>query len=105
MCPAYELHPSIQLNEIHHPASSIWRLSPPLHTIPLRLDNLYLVMECEESGIPWDLVVTFGRLLLEKTDGGWTGLYRLLLSNAQNDISISIVLSVIDGAGRVVGWK
>ena len=78
-------------------AGSIWRLSPPLHSIPLRMGNVYLVMECPEEGIPWDLVQLFGEKLLDMTEKGWLGLYSLRLSNAAKEMTISIILRTVSG--------
>lgn len=79
---------------------SIWRLSPPLHRVPLQVGNVQLRMYSPEEPIPWDLVVMFGYRLLELTQGGWTGLYDLMLSNAKMDMTIYVVLEVLDHAQR-----
>ena len=76
-------------------AGSIWRLSPPLHSIPLRVGNVFLLMECPEEGIPWDLVQLFGEKLLDMTRKGWLGLYSLTLSNAAKEMTIRIVLRTV----------
>ena len=81
---------------------SIWRLLQPLHRIPLRVGNVDFLMECTDEPIPWDLVVLFGRRLLAITNGGWTGLYQLMLSNAENDVTVYVVLSVVDEGIRMV---
>lgn len=54
-----------------------------------------LLIECHEEPIPWALVQAFGRLMLAKVDGGWTGLYEMLFSNAKNDVTISVILKVV----------
>lgn len=61
-------------------------------------------MDCIEEPIPWDFVLAFGRRLLDITEGGWTGLYRLMLSNAKNDVTIRIVLKVVETADRIKAW-
>ena len=75
---------------------SIWRLSPPLHTIPLKVGNIYLWMNCQEEPIPWDLVQLFGEKMLGFTRRGWTGLYELSLSNAARDVTISVILRIVN---------
>jgi len=77
-------------------AGSIWRLSPPLHTVPLQVGNVNLLMECAEEPIPWDLVLLFGHRLLAITQGGWTGLYRVMLSHAESGMSVNVVLRVVE---------
>ena len=85
-------------------AGSIWRLSPPLHRIPLRVGNVDFLMECSDEPIPWDLVVLFGRRLLAITNGGWTGLYQLMLSHAESGMTVDVVLRVAnEGIRRVQG--
>lgn len=74
---------------------SIWKLSPPLHNIPLRVGNVLLTMESDQP-IEWDLVATFGAKLLHYMDRGFVGLYRLMLSNAANDVTIFVTLKVIE---------
>lgn len=76
-------------------AGTIWRLSPPRHYLPLAIGNVMLLIECHEEPIPWALVQAFGRLMLAKVDGGWTGLYEMLFSNAKNDVTISVILKVV----------
>ena len=81
---------------------SIWRLSQPRHRIPLQVGNVQLRMYSPEEPIPWDLVVIFGYKLLELTRGGWTGLYDLMLSNAKMDMTVHIVLDLVDYAQRSI---
>lgn len=84
------LYHSMEVN-----AGSIWRLSAPRYEIPLTLGNVFLLMESDQP-IEWDLVMMFGKKLLDYTDEGFTGLYRLMLSHAQNQVTIFVTLKVIE---------
>ena len=91
-------------------AGSIWRLSPPRHDLELQVGNVLLSMNCREEPIPWDLVWLFAQKLLDLTEGGWTGIYSLMvrysqaetLNDPRTEMSVQIILKVVDRLGRSI---
>lgn len=52
-------------------------------------------MHCAQKPIPWLFVGNFAEKLLSITQGGWTGVYQVMLSQAEGDVSIGVQLSVV----------
>ena len=75
-------------------AHGSWRSGPPQHGIGARYGDLELWMFCVEEPIPWDFVVKFASELLRTTEDGWAGLYRLMLSNAAEGLTVFVRLGV-----------
>lgn len=51
-------------------------------------------MHCAEKPIPWLFVGNFAEKLLRITEGGWTGVFVVMLSQAETGVSIEVKLSV-----------
>ena len=45
--------------------------------------------------IPWMFVERFAAHMLSITKGGWAGLYQVLLSQADSDMTITVELNII----------
>lgn len=76
-------------------AQSTWRKGPPSRVIKANVGPVQLLMICVERPIPWDFVEKFSQELLRMTTEGWTGLYQVLLTQAVDDVSIGVELSII----------
>ncbi len=78
-------------------AQSTWRKGPPQNILPLVFGQIQLIMICPDSPIPWQIVENFASEMLRITGEGWTGLYQILLSQAGEDVSIGIQLTILPG--------
>ena len=52
-------------------------------------------MHCPQKPIPWLFVESFAEKLLRMTEGGWTGVYQVMLSQAESDVSIGVQLNLV----------
>lgn len=77
--------------------------------------NIQLFLDCAEQPIPWDMVELFGEKMLQLTEAGWTGVYRIMLSHAETGVTINVVAKVLEdiywedgerkrGLGRHAGY-
>ena len=71
-----------------------WAHIPPQNSLKLTYGGISILMHCSQQPIPWLFVGNFAEQLLHITDGGWTGIYQLMLSQAATDVSIAVLLSV-----------
>ncbi len=78
-------------------AQSTWRKGPPQNIVPLVFGQIQLIMICPEKPIQWQIVENFASEMLRITGEGWTGTYQLLLSQAAEDVSIGIELTILPG--------
>lgn len=78
-------------------AQTTWRKTAPQYILPLVIGQIQLIMVCPTRPIPWEIVEDFASEMLRITGDGWTGLYQVLLSQAEEDISIAIELTVLPG--------
>ena len=72
-----------------------WTRIPPRNSLILTYGGMRIVMHCPQQPIPWLFVGNFAEKLLHITDGGWTGIYQLMLSQAEMDVSIAVHLTVV----------
>lgn len=78
-------------------ARTTWRKGPPQNIVPLVFGQIQLIMISPQSPIPWQIVENFASQMLRMTGEGWTGTYQLLLSQAAEDISLGIELTILPG--------
>ena len=83
---------------------SIRRLSQARKNIEQRAGNVCLLMECLHEPILWDFAVLLGQRMLEMTEDDWKGLFRLMLTHAKNDMTIYVILRVVDRV-RNIGFR
>lgn len=57
-------------------------------------------MHCPQQPIPWVIVGNFAERLLHITSGGWTGLYKVMLSHAETQVTVGVHLSVVPYFGQ-----
>lgn len=72
-----------------------WAKLSPQHSLTLLYGGIRIVMHCPQKPIPWLFVGNFAEQLLQITHGGWTGVYQIVLSQAETDTSIMVQLSVV----------
>ncbi len=72
-----------------------WGQLPPQHSISLSYGGISILMHCAQRPIPWLFVGNFAEQLVGITESGWTGVYQVMLSQAEMDVSIGVVLSVV----------
>ncbi|KAL9063680.1 MAG: hypothetical protein Q9161_009339 [Pseudevernia consocians] len=71
-----------------------WAKSPPQYGFVFTYGGVRILMHCPQKPIPWLFVGNFAEKLLQITEGGWTGVYQVMLSQAESDISIGVQLSM-----------
>ncbi len=84
------LYTSILIN-----ARGKWARSPPLHGFTLSYGGVRILMHCPQKPIPWIFVGNFAEKMLQITEGGWTGVYQVMLSQAVSDVTIRVHLSMV----------
>lgn len=72
-----------------------WTKSPPQYGFSLTYGGIRILMHCPQKPIPWLFVGNFAEKLLQITESGWTGVYQVLLSQAESDITIVVQLRVV----------
>ena len=72
-----------------------WTSIPPQHGFTITYGGVQLVMHCAEKPIPWLFVGNFAEKLLQITEGGWTGVYVFMLSQAETGVSIGVKLNMV----------
>lgn len=83
------LYMSIVLQAKNH-----WSKGPPQHGFTMSFGKIQIIMACPQKPIPWVFIMKFAEQLLKITEGGWTGVYSVMLSQAASDVSIAIELKV-----------
>ena len=78
-------------------AQGPWRKLPAQAFLLLNIGQVELRLVGSGQGIPWDFVEKFATHMLQITNGGWTGLYQVLLSQAESDTTIGVELLVLPG--------
>lgn len=81
-------------------ARGIWANEPPQHTLDFVFGGIRMVMHCPQQPIPWGFVGNFAERLLHITSGGWTGLYKIMLSHAESQVNFVVLLSVVPPVGQ-----
>jgi len=76
-------------------AKTSWRKGPPQNGFTMTFGKIQIIMACPQQPIPWQFIENFVQKLLLITEGGWTGVYTVMLSQAASDISIGVELRVI----------
>jgi len=76
-------------------AKAAWKRGPPQHSYTMSFGKILIVMVCPQKPIPWQFVVNFAEKLLSITEGGWTGVYSVMLSQAATDVSIVVELKIL----------
>lgn len=72
-----------------------WRKKAPSHMLQTTFGQIQLNMLCPERTISWDLVENLASHMLSITEGGWTGLYKFVLSHAADDVAVAVELSIL----------
>lgn len=72
-----------------------WSKSPPQYGFTITYGGLRILMDCPQKPIPWLFVGNLAEKLLQITEGGWTGVYEVLLSQAESDITIGLQLKIV----------
>ena len=76
-------------------ARTSWSTGPPQNSLVSTFGGIRLLMACPQQPIPWQFVAKFAEKLLQITEGGWTGVYSVMLSQAGTDVEIVVELSVL----------
>ena len=72
-----------------------WSKSPPQHGFTITCGGLRILMHCQQKPIPWLFVGNLAEKLLQITEGGWTGVFEVMLSQAESDITIGVQLRMV----------
>ncbi|KAF6222051.1 hypothetical protein HO133_001137 [Letharia lupina] len=72
-----------------------WTASPPRHSFTVTYGGIRILMHCPQKPIPWLFVGNFAEKLLQITEAGWTGVYLVMLSQPETDVSIRVQLTVV----------
>ena len=77
-----------------------WNAYPPQHIVKFAFGGISVMMYCPDKPISWHFVARFAEKLLELTANGWTGVYDVMLSHAETDVSIAVSLTVVAEGGQ-----
>lgn len=77
-------------------SQTIWREGPSGNGFTVSFNNLVIMFYCKAQPLGWDLVEDFSRRLLALTQEGWTGCYRLMLSNAETGVTVAVSLRIVE---------
>ena len=80
-------------------ARGTWANHAPQHELNLVYGGIRISMFCPQQPIPWTIIGNFAERLLQITDGGWTGLYQIVLSHAETEVTVGMHLTLVDEVG------
>ena len=72
-----------------------WHVLEPLHSFRVRLGLFEMRFDCDESPIPWPVILFVARLLADEAQIGWAGLYQIRLYNAADRLALRVALRMI----------
>lgn len=72
-----------------------WSMAPPQHGLTVTCGGIRILMHCPQKPIPWLFVGNFAERLLQITEGGWTGVYQVMFSQAETEVSIGVQLMMV----------